>query len=303
MNGIIKTIKTTQYAQIHNAPLQTELEDLRAIGLLSHIMSLGEGWTIRKTQLQKKFSRRNVDAAWKELAEKQYAVGFSAYVDGKKDYFYAVSDIPITQDDFELLVIEQIKHLQSEDKNVMTLAIIQHSPLEITDKMSDVQNVQQKQKSQNSSDVQYVQHNLYSTDRTLINKKEINEKEINEKINNNNNSRDLIDNELRKEFPDIPFDEVKQALIDDGKFDITTDKQYKGSLEYCLTNWKPKQSSKPKKTRTTRKEMVPTWLNTAQRETSATIETEQSNNDFEIEKRKLEAEMKQLQHDLKAGKL
>ncbi|MGR9527382.1 hypothetical protein ACSS31_27245 (plasmid) [Priestia megaterium] len=44
-------------------------------------------------------------------ATKQYAVGFSAYVDGKKDYFYAVSDIPISQANFEVLVIEQIKTL------------------------------------------------------------------------------------------------------------------------------------------------------------------------------------------------
>ncbi|MGG0309553.1 replication protein [Priestia megaterium] len=296
MNGIIKTIKTTQYAQIHNAPLQTELEDLRSIGLLSHIMSLGEGWTIRKTQLQNKFSRRNVDAAWKELAIKQYAVGFSAYVDGKKDYFYAVSDIPISQANFEVLVIEQIKLLQSQGKNVMTLSVIQHSPLEITEKISDVQNVQQTKKKQISSDVRSVQHNVYNTERTLINKKETNEKLINKKISSS--SRDFIDERLREKYNNVPFDEVKSELLNDTVI-VDTDKQYNSLLEYRLKHWKPKQIKRKRVVRNAREKMVPKWLQT--NDENGVAKDLPVNNDFEAEKEKIKKELMQLEAELKAG--
>jgi len=296
MNGIIKTIKTTQYAQIHNAPLQTELEDLRSIGLLSHIMSLGEGWTIRKTQLQNKFSRRNVDAAWKELAIKQYAVGFSAYVDGKKDYFYAVSDIPISQANFELLVVEQIKVLQSQGKNVMTLSVIQHSPLEITEKISNVQNVQQTKDEQNSSDVRYVQHNMYNTERTLINEKETNEKLINKK--NSSSQRNLIDDKLQKKYNDVPFEEVKNEMLNDSVI-IDTDKQYKALLEYRLKHWQQKKTKRKSVVRTARKEMVPEWLQ--KNNETEVVKDLPVNNNFEAEKEKMKAELMQLDAELKAG--
>jgi hypothetical protein len=41
MNAIIKRRKTTDYAQIHNNALQ-QLEDIRSIGLIAHLMSLPE---------------------------------------------------------------------------------------------------------------------------------------------------------------------------------------------------------------------------------------------------------------------
>ncbi|MEM5635468.1 hypothetical protein AAHB65_01395 [Bacillus toyonensis] len=87
MSNIIKRRHTNQYAQIHNNPLQNDLVDLRAIGLLSHLMSLPSDWVIYKTQLYKKFSRKNIDAAWKELANKNYIIGFNCYIDGKKKSF------------------------------------------------------------------------------------------------------------------------------------------------------------------------------------------------------------------------
>ncbi|EXJ17373.1 hypothetical protein Y693_28490 (plasmid) [Bacillus anthracis str. 95014] len=87
MNNVIKRRHTIQYAQIHNNPLQNDLVDLRAIGLLSHLMSLPSDWIIYKTQLYKKFSRKNIDAAWKELANKNYIIGFNCYVNGKNNLF------------------------------------------------------------------------------------------------------------------------------------------------------------------------------------------------------------------------
>ncbi|MDQ0254600.1 hypothetical protein J2S74_001979 [Evansella vedderi] len=71
MNGIIKRRKTTDYAQIHNGALQ-KLEDIRTIGLISHLISLPDTWVIRKMNLYDKFGRGPVTAAIAELEAKKY---------------------------------------------------------------------------------------------------------------------------------------------------------------------------------------------------------------------------------------
>ncbi len=95
MNGIIKRRKTSDYAQIHNGALQN-LEDIRSIGLISHLMSLPEGWEIKKMQLYKKFGRGPITNAIAELEAKKYWVTVQ-YRDGKKTlYYYQVSDVTFT---------------------------------------------------------------------------------------------------------------------------------------------------------------------------------------------------------------
>lgn len=116
MSNIIKRRHTSQYTQIHNGALQTELDDLRAIGLLSHIMSLPAEWVIRKTQLQSKFGRRPVDSAWKVLVEKGYIIGFVGYIGKLKSYFYLVSDIPFSEEDY----VEFVKETIEETKETIT---------------------------------------------------------------------------------------------------------------------------------------------------------------------------------------
>ncbi|WP_250635268.1 hypothetical protein [Bacillus subtilis] len=106
MSGIIKRRKTSDYAQIHNNALQN-LVDIRSIGLIAHLMSLPESWTISKMQLYKKFGRGPITNAIKELKEKKYWVTIQ-YRDGKKTlYYYNVSDVAF--DDSEVLnMIQEI---------------------------------------------------------------------------------------------------------------------------------------------------------------------------------------------------
>ncbi|MEL4010469.1 hypothetical protein [Bacillus velezensis] len=95
MSGIIKRRKTSDYAQIHNGALQ-QLEDIRSIGLISHLMSLPETWEIKKMQLYKKFGRDPITNAIAELEAKKYWVTIQ-YRDGKKTlYYYNVSDVAFT---------------------------------------------------------------------------------------------------------------------------------------------------------------------------------------------------------------
>mgnify|MGYP001058072996 CR=1 FL=1 len=113
---IIKRRKTTNYLQVHNHPVQKDLEDLAAIGLLTYIMSLPEDWTIHKTQLQAQFTRRKTDGAWKILAQKGYAIGFSCYIKGRVKFFYTVSDIAFTQEEYLEFVESELKGLLNDPK-------------------------------------------------------------------------------------------------------------------------------------------------------------------------------------------
>ncbi|AZU60094.1 hypothetical protein [Neobacillus mesonae] len=107
MNGIIKRRLTSNYAQIHNGALQT-LEDVRSIGLISHLMSLPETWVISKMQLYSKFGRGPITNAIKELEAKKYWVSIT-YRDGKKTlYYYNVSDVAF-DDSHVLTMIDEVK--------------------------------------------------------------------------------------------------------------------------------------------------------------------------------------------------
>lgn len=305
--SVVKRRKTSHYAQIHNDPLQGGLKDLRAVGLLSHIMSLPETWELHKTQLHSCYTRRNVDAGWKELAEKGYAIGFCCHKDGKKDYFYSVSDVPFAQEEFEDYVLQEIEELQDQGSTVTNLSSILHSSFEITDritdKTSDVRSVHQKVKADTyevSSDVLSVQHSVSSTESAYIKKKINKEISIKEIINNNNNmhidTREKIDQELQNEFPDIPLEEVKEDMEKNHSYLTDTDNRYRGSLKKMITDRiqreamesnKPKRQHQPKKKNNQREEKVPEWFGKQKKKEAAPA----INSNIDEERRKLLEEL------------
>lgn len=161
MNGIIKRRKTSDYAQIHNGALQS-LEDIRSIGLISHLMSLPESWTISKMQLYKKFGRGPITNAIKELEAKKYWVTVQ-YRDGKKTlYYYNVSDVPFTDAEVlemirevkgagfkiialsesfaHLLSIGENQQLKSEDTSFVPSSIVGNEQLMVNSSPSTVEN-------------------------------------------------------------------------------------------------------------------------------------------------------------------
>ena len=175
--SIIKTIHSTQYSQIHNNPLQN-LEDLQAIGLLSHLMSLPADWTIYKTQLQKKFSRRAVDHAFNVLQKEGYLVSIK-HREGKKNaYKYLVSDIPIT--------VEQI---QSEINGLQVMEIfsaVQNEQLKMNCSKSAAQNV-------------HVQKKDVQKNKNKINKNIINNKATIDGKDPLDNFKDILEGKIRSE--------------------------------------------------------------------------------------------------------
>jgi len=142
-NNVIKRRHTSEYAQIHNKPLQDDLEDLREIGLLSHMMSRPAEWVFHKTQLHKQFSRKNVDAAWKGLVKKKYIVGFYCHKDGQKSYYYNVSDLPFTDEEYYEFVKAEVSELTEKGHSIKHVNPIPGLTLDTTEFSSDVPNVQQ----------------------------------------------------------------------------------------------------------------------------------------------------------------
>ncbi|PFZ08372.1 hypothetical protein COL60_16720 [Bacillus pseudomycoides] len=176
MSTIIKRRHTNKYAQIHNNPLQNDLVDLRTIGLLSHLMSLPNDWIIYKTQLYKKFSRKNVEAAWKELAYKNYIIGFNCYINGKKQSFYNVSDIPFVTEELYEFVHGTVSELINSGSSVKSLSLMNGITLDITKDLTDVFLVHQLKDLKNFSTVPTVQYSQYSTESTSTKKINTNKK-------------------------------------------------------------------------------------------------------------------------------
>ena len=97
-------------------------------------------------------------------------------------------------------------------------------------------------------------------------------KEILNKISSSD-SRNSIDKELKEKYPAVPidkFNEIKEALLNDATAITKTDKQYKGVLEYRLSEWKPGQPKQPKQRtgkatvqkdrKPIRTELLPDWF-------------------------------------------
>lgn len=219
---IVKRRKTTQYMQLNNFPVQQDLDDLAAIGLLTYIMSLPESWNLHKTFLQTKFSRRKVDGAWKLLAEKGYIVGFIAYVDRKKTYFYNVSDIKFAEDEYLEFIEETLKEILDENENA---AISSLSPMPDNIYSIPDENSEKPQETQENS----VPHVLYDTKSTvqnvpLLNKykeKKYKEKNIKDKENFNCNFKEVASNDVKDSFKEktVANEPTNNLLPDESKIE------------------------------------------------------------------------------------
>lgn len=84
-----------------------------------------------------------------------------------------------------------------------------------------------------------------------------------EKLNNNTTSRSpniniekFLDKNLRDEFSNLPFDEIKYLMLKDESLIIKTEMQYVSMLRYRLENW----SSKKQKKTNAKPEIVPDWF-------------------------------------------
>lgn len=307
MSTIIKRRHTNQYAQIHNNPLQHDLKDLRAIGLLSHLMSLPNDWIIYKTQLYQKYSRKNIDTAWKELVHKNYIIGFNCYVDGKKQTYYSVSDIPFIPEEFSNLIYETVGELMELGKSVKSLSPIKDLNLTIPKDITDVLNVQQPKSKKEYSTVPIVQYSQYGTIGTPTKEIYTNKKITNTEDDDLTTNSRLIKQELSFE-PILSDDEIllitnKVKNMFKGNIHI---RSFNSVCNKCINNYKngtvpnyenylitsienkieeletrrkqetnPLKSSPKIKQNTFRKEIVPDWLHAQKESEEIKFEVEQ----------------------------
>lgn len=86
-------------------------------------------------------------------------------------------------------------------------------------------------------------------------------KDLNKLVNKISSSRDSINNELKNKYCNVPFEVVKEELLNDPTATINTIKQYKSMLEYRLKNWKHKPTKLTKYyKKPIRSEMLPDWF-------------------------------------------
>ena len=141
--SIIKRKKQNQFFIMSNDAAQNDLENLSSIGLLAYIISLPADFKLYKTYLQNKFTRRTVDGAFKELTQKKYIAGYSAYINRKKQYFYIASDEKLTEKDFNIFVHETFyETLETTGHTPKNLRVINDNQFNILIDFTNVQNVQ-----------------------------------------------------------------------------------------------------------------------------------------------------------------
>lgn len=115
------------------------------------------------------------------------------------------------------------------------------------------------------------------------------------KTSSSSDSRNSIDSELKQKYPSVPFDEVKEELLNDDTATINTGKQYKSMLEYRLKNWKPKQPNKRKgKAKVTRTEMLPDWFKEDEDQSVTEQPKKLSQEEIEQSKKQIEEKLKLL---------
>lgn len=140
--SIIKRKKQNRFFQMSNRAAQEDLESLASIGLLAYIISLPDDFRLYKTQLQRKFTRRTVDAAFRELVQKRYVAGFSCYANRRKQYFYLASDEAINAEEFSAFVMETVREADADGLALKNLKPITDCPFSVPDELTDVRNVQ-----------------------------------------------------------------------------------------------------------------------------------------------------------------
>lgn len=298
--GIIKTVKTARYVQIHNEAIQKKLKRLESIGVLTYLLSLPETWVIQKMDLYNRFGRAPVSHAFNELQAAGFLVSMKFRNGQRNVWGYAISDIEFDIDQIVEMIIETDLPCL-EVKSRFEFELIEN---ELEDKMS--KNVDKSTVSQLSnfntsgSTIENEKLNVNSSESPAIKEtknKEISNKEINTKNTTTSSSsshselkrtteaKEKIDLELREKFNGLPFDQIKEDLINDESVVTRTAKQYRAMLEYRLKNYKPKSSGSNNFKQQGRTEVLPDWWD---KENVKTPEpTQEEIEDLEVRKRQV----------------
>jgi len=216
---------------------------LQALGLIVNIWSYDvTNWELHKTQLYERFEynkETSVKSAWNDLIEAKYILEYKVRVNGKNDYEYIYNIVPFTDAEIEMYNAE------------------------ILDKYGNFAGLDFQDLKNKTSKAGPQKPEILKTKE----KKDLKKEKLNKKNNklaslDDMNSVDLI---LKNIFPEVPFDEIKNKLIDDASRDevlIDTKNRYQGLLNSRIEDWKrSKSQNKPySPLKTNRKELLPEWF-------------------------------------------
>lgn len=260
MAGIIKVRKTANYVQVSNDAVQKKLKRADSIGILTYLISLPETWVIQKTDLMNRFGRATTSHAFKELENTGFLVSMKFREGQRNVWAYAISDIEFTEDQ----VIEMIVNTGLPCLEVKCQFDIDLTSLLLKSEASEkpvISNVSQLSILNNSSStIDSEQLNVNNSGTTTTKKTKEKKMLVNTISSSSNDKREKIDEALKTEYSNIPFEEVRNELLFDQTAVIKTDKQYRAMLKYRLANYKPKTVTRTKAKNAGRTEIVPEWF-------------------------------------------
>lgn len=137
---ITKRKHVSNFMQLSNLSIQKDLKSSDAVAVLCYLMSQPSNFVIHKTTLYDRWGRRTTDNGFKELASKNYIVGFSCRI--KKngrfvvEYFYNVSDFPFSFDEYNKWIKDSFEDIFAKTGEFPScVRVIDHSPLTIDEKL------------------------------------------------------------------------------------------------------------------------------------------------------------------------
>lgn len=244
---------------------------LQALGLIVNLWSYDiEKWELYKTELYKRFTNNkatSVTSAWAELVEAKYILEYKVRIGKKNDYIYFYNIVPFTETEiaeYNAQVLEEYGDFSALD----------FQDLKIRTSFSEPQN----------------QELLNTKEKKDFKKEKINKKNIKLASLEDMNSVDAL---LKSIFPETPFDEIKNRMIEDakkGEVLIDTKNRYQGFLNSRLEDWiRSKRPNRPytRSNSSARKEILPDWFD-EENEPSKPSETKQSLTDEELEAKRKE---------------
>jgi len=258
--AFVRTVKRENpFVQMDKYFLEDDNLQWESKGLLGYILSRPDNWKINQTDLVKRSAggKGKVESALLDLMANGYV------------HWYAVRNDKGQIEEWVYDVYERPEFNPNKDE------CIAEGKRRIEEKKSRNKRKNEKNKSPEPDKPKVGNP---ETDNPEVGNPEVDNPHYNNNDFNNidltnnkssSSSRDSIDSELKLKYPNAPFDEVKESLLNDSTAVINTDKQYKSMLEYRLKNWAPKPpKQQTKRKKPIRTEKLPDWYNEDEEQTN-----------------------------------
>jgi len=298
---VYRNVRTANYTQVSNSFLNDPKASLQAKGLLSIFLSNSFDWEINMSNIISR-SKNGRDAhysAVKELIKLGYFARIQIIGDNNnfEEMLYIFSDIKKdVENEIERLKVwarEKHKKLHIEYKDQeYTISVREKNAIKNPfPENPETENPETGTPDTETPDAesQYINNTNYkNTNVKNTNSKNTTTTNVTNSVLSSSSSQ-AIDDELKKKYPDVPFEEIKDNLLNDETAVIETEKQYKALLEYRLKNWKPRNKRNQTYTspKPVRSEKVPDWFEHREFIKSETDDDNEIEN-IEEERRKLQ---------------